>query len=254
MEAKRPKPMLDPLLFCRRFRLPAQRRAVEEFQQVQGLRIGHREHGAERGLQPVRLEQLAPAQLRRRLAQQAREGATEAAVRVEAGIQLRVDHPRARGQPLGDLAKTAQASHFQKGHAELALEGTAHGGRVIAQRRQVVFEPAPLRLPTEALEQVADQRPLRAEPLQRPATQAGSEAGLDAALDRIEEQGVLALRLARRAGQAAEHPGALHPDEGEAIVGGVARQQRGIQGVVIGKGKEQRCVGHGRLRNQGGDG
>ncbi|ERO65629.1 hypothetical protein P308_01990 [Pseudomonas piscis] len=212
---------------------------------MQDLGIGHGQHHADGGLQPIHLEQLAPPQVRGWLADQPAEGLAKAAVGVEAGTDLGLDHRLARCQLLHAPAHAPQAGHLQEGHAEVALEGTPHGGRVQTQAHQVILVPAALGIRVQLLEQDLDPGLLDSRLGQWAATQAGAKTRFDTPLDRAEEHRVMALGLAGGTGQAAEHSGAFHPDIGKTFIGRIAIQQCLVQGVVVREAKQQGGVVHG---------
>ena len=159
----------------------------------------------------------------RRLAEQAREGGAEAAVRIEAGVEDRVVDGRAVADADEGLAQPAGAAVGLKGHAEFAQEVAADAGGFESHIAQARFADAGAAVLIDGLEQAA--HPFGRGGFGGAAAFAGAVAGEYGVFDGGEELDVFRERLARRAGGQAEDAGGADGGEEQSVIGGVGGEE-----------------------------
>ena len=161
-----------------------------------------------------------------RLAEQAREGGAEAAVRIEAGVEDRVVDGRAVADAHEGLAQAARAAVGLEGHAEFAQEVAADAGGFESHLAQAGFADAGAAVLIDGLEQAA--HPIGRGGFRGAAALAGAVAGEDRVLDGGEELDIFRERLARRAGGQAENAGGADGGEEQSVIGGVGGEKRAL--------------------------
>jgi len=215
-----------------RFHLARQGAAVEELQQVEDLSIRDRHHGSDGRVDPIGLEHLAPAGTARRMADEPGEGGPKTARGLEPRVELCLDDLGAGCEPIHAAAQPAKPRHIEERHAEVPPERPPNRRGVEPAHDEVLLGPPSVRVAVEEIDEAGDQRLPLAGLGERPAPLARPEPRRHRAADGLEENGVLAPRLPRRACEAAEHAGARDPDIGPPVVGGIPREKRGVEAVV----------------------
>ena len=161
------------------------------------------------------------------LPQKPGDGGPEAAGGLVIGVQLGVDDALSAAQSRKPFLQTAHSCQLQKGHAQLALEGATHGGRVMSQRDQIVLSPAAPWIGIEAGGKVRNER-LHAV-FERFTSLAGTEASRQAFGRRFMKAAVFRQRLSGRAGEATENAGGGDAHKHPPVPAGIAVEQGVIE-------------------------
>ena len=131
-----------------------------------------------------------------------------------------------------------------EGHAVTVEEEAAHARRVDVERPQIGVAEAPVRLLVHRVEQRSQPSGRRLS-LERPAPQARTVAGEQRLAYCPEEFDVLEERLARPAGGPAEDAGRADAGDEDAVVAGVALEERALHFLTrrLRRGEERRLTG-----------
>ncbi len=162
--------------------------------------------------------------------------------RLEPRIELRVDDALARADGFERRAQAPRARVLDERHAEALLKLAPRRRGVHGERVEVGVAPAPQRLALDGLDEPADDVGRLVRVRQRTAARARPIGGEQRGLRVGEELAVLALRLAGRAGRPAEDARRAHAYVEDAVVVGIAAEQRGVARVLI---ERQLCLFHG---------
>ena len=111
--------------------LRRQRLALGEFEQVHTRIVRHREHRADGRIEPLRRQDLMRRGADRRIADEPADGIAKAAAGFVARIELRIHHGASLLQSVDGQSQPLGARILREGDAVFALEGAAHGGRIV---------------------------------------------------------------------------------------------------------------------------
>ena len=221
--------------------------AIDEIEEMQAAVVGKRQHGAERCLEPLRMQHVELARARRRGAHDAREGRAESAGGFESLVQLRVEH----GSSFPDVrerdAHAPCAVIRLKCHPAIALELPPRGRRIDAHAGEFGIAVASSRLAFDRQQELRDQRRRLASPIQRAALHARPVARVQGLAGCGEELDVLALRRAGAAGRAAEDACRAHAEPEHAFVGRIMALVRAEHRRGCGKVRHGSHSSHARM-------
>jgi len=167
----------------------------------------------------------------RRRAEQPLEGGAKAASRFEALVELQIEHGRSFAHAGESEAHAARAMISVKGHAAIAHEGAPCGRRIDAEPLEVRVTKPSARIVFDGGEQPLDQRRRLVPVVERLATAAGSETGMQRIARGGEELDVLAFRSAHATSRAAKDSGRRHANEENALVARVVVDESPVHRV-----------------------
>ena len=202
--------------------------SVHEFEQRETAVVCEREHCAERGLEPLRIETFDVARAAGGGPDVAVEGDPETAAGFEAVIELKVEHGFSLAHAREGQAHAARAMIGVKGHAAVTLERAPGSRGFDAATGQIDVAQAARRLGLDRGEQLRHQRWRAAAPMQRLTSPARPVARVQRLARRGEKFDIFALRRAHATRGAAEDPRSRDADEENTLEARIVIDHRAV--------------------------